>query len=1759
MDDLQRVIVEQERTITQIERALPNLKKVGVQNYTTAKVKNRMKALDVLWDRCQQLDTQLHQESTEADRIDLNYFATDAFSKAEDVYLTTTDYMSEILHTLTNHPSTHTAGDDSKDHTKGVTGRKTKLSRIDVPTFSGVRIEWEDFRDMFQSMVINDETLTNVERLHYLKASLTGAALKLLSNIRITESNFTHAWKKLNDEFENTRLLITTHLSAIADTPVMKYETADGLRALRDTADSSITALKNLGRPVDNWDDWLVHTLSQKLAPRTRHEWNLKLGESYDPPTWEQFIAFINTRMRGLDGPSTGTSNASRTVAKTHIATVQPNSATTNKCPHCSGSHPLYRCDEYNRADLQRRLVIVKRLKCCVNCLRKGHCLNECRSQSRCYKCSQAHHTSLHRDTDSSMAGRNPPTKISTPASASAKRTTANGSENAISNSNDCGIDFANETSLVHTVLQTQTRAQSVILATARVILRTVEGRMIQTKALLDQGSTYSFISETLAQTLRTRRQKTSLTVNCFGDTYSGKSKSFLNLGIEPVHGKGPSLPINVYVFQRITSYAATKTRPVASWPHLQGLELADPEPFDNCPIHLLIGADLYGAILLNDLRQGPFGSPTAQLTIFGWILSGPSTGGESAEHFNVASIHMVNAEADELLKRFWETEEVVVKPHLTEDEKQCERHFRETHQRDEAGRYVVRLPFKTFPPPIGESLTIATRQYTRLERRLERDTGHAQAYHDFLAKYRELGHMEFVPLNEQSNVPAVYLPHHPVIKEHSLTTKLRVVFNASCATSNGTSLNTYLQVGPKLQNELFAVIARWRQHQFVLTADVAKMFRQIRVHPLDCDYQRILWRPPGSDVVRPCRLTTVTYGTACAPYLAIRVLNQLADDEGDKFPLAKTILQQNIYVDDVLFGADDINTAREMCRQLQALLLAGGFHLHKWSTNDPTLFTEIPQGEHEVPLDHPLEVDTSLKILGVAWSPRTDTFLFKTHIPGDIGSTKRTVLSSIAKLFDPLGWATPIVITAKMLIQELWMRERDWDERLPADLLEKWQSYCRSLQDLNEIRIPRWTGVTSTTAEYELHGFSDASSRAFAAAVYIRVIQANTSVKTTLIAAKSKVAPLKTLSIPRLELNAAVLLSKLIESILSTLQCPTAPIYCWTDSTVVLDWMNKHPSTWNTFVANRVADIQSRLPSASWRHVPTASNPADCASRGILPSELRDHALWWHGPPWLGKSPQHWPARRTDCRETDPNHDATVIAELRGGRVHTVAPETTNMELPEQFSSWPKLLRVTAYILRFITNARPKQSSEPKTLTRLTAVNVNEARLYWCRTAQCAAFPNEIQALRQGRALPSKSPLLKLHPFLDEHNIVRLGGRLRHSTLPYDEKHPIILPNGRIAELIVDHAHLRALHGGPQLTLRIMRQMYWVIGARNMVRFRIYRCVACTRHRASTPTQIMGDLPSARVTPSRAFLHTGVDYAGPYYILPVTSRGQRTRKNYVALFVCLSTRAIHLERVGDYTTTAFLAALNRFVARRGIPSDLYSDNGTTFQGADRELSRTFRTITKDANLASRLAIDGTTWHFIPPATPHFGGLWEAGVKAMKHHLRRVVGNHTLSIEEFNTLLCQVEACLNSRPIFPMSNDPHDFTVLTPGHFLIGVPLTTVPAETVLNVNENRLSRYQRVRHMYEHFWRAWHHDYLHSLQQRHKWVKETPNIRVGRMVLLKNHLLPPCKWDLARVIACCTGKDGKVRVVTVRTATSTFVRPIAQICPLPIAACEAE
>lgn len=321
-----------------------------------------------------------------------------------------------------------------------------------------------------------------------------------------------------------------------------------------------------------------------------------------------------------------------------------------------------------------------------------------------------------------------------------------------------------------------------------------------------------------------------------------------------------------------------------------------------------------------------------------------------------------------------------------------------------------------------------------------------------------------------------------------------------------------------------------------------------------------------------------------------------------------------------------------------------------------------------------------------------------------------------------------------------------------------------------------------------------------------------------------------------------------------------------------------------------------------------------------------------------------------------------------------------------------------------------------------------------------------------------------------------------------------------------------------------------------------------------------MSSLPAARVIPCRPFLKTGVDYAGPVFIRSTRGRGHRSFKAFIAVFVCLSSRAVHLEAVSDYSTDAFLAALRRFSSRRGLCRDIYSDCGTNFVGADAQLRSMFRTTAKPAtDLVAHLANEGTQWHFNPPGAPHFGGIWEAAVKAVKHHLRRVIGDSTLTFEELATLLAQVEACLNSRPLQAISDDVDDFAALTPGHFLIGEPLHALPEPSLTDVPLNRFSRWQLIQQMRDHLWKRWSEEYLASLMSRNKWRKEAPLLRIGQLCVIRSENTPPSRWPLARVTKLHPGDGGQIRVVTVRTATTSLTRPVVKLVPLPFASSEDE
>ncbi|XP_071575678.1 uncharacterized protein [Temnothorax nylanderi] len=1142
-------------------------------------------------------------------------------------------------------------------------------------------------------------------------------------------------------------------------------------------------------------------------------------------------------------------------------------------------------------------------------------------------------------------------------------------------------------------------------------------------------------MSESLVQRLRLPRSRTRVSIFGIGGSQSGSTRGKVSLNVTS-ETTGATLTAVAFVLPRLTLYQGSTNKCRTTWPHLQGLPLANPRYAANDPVELLLGAEVCSTILEDGLRRGEPQTPIAQKTILEWILSGGCGATSLVGHL---SSFQGTADHDlaELVRRFWEQEsEPPASVTLTPEEEECEQHFVRTHERTPSGRYVVRLPFASTPKGLAETRKPAERLLTAMERKCARDSRFGELYHAFMREYEDLGHMEAVaPSDENATRSVCYLPHHGVLKEASTTTKLRVVFNGSQRTGSGDSLNDHLFAGANLLPALADVLLRWRRHRYVMITDIGKMYRQIIVHPEDRDHQRILWRSAVDLLVRVLRLTTVTYGLKCSPWVAIQTLLQLAADERSCYPRGAIALEEDRYVDDV------------------------------WAANSEDILVGISR-EHRLQRALHVWENDSHSTLGLRWHPKEDEFFFAIRTRAITEFTKRRVLSETARLFDPLGWLTPVVIRAKIFIQSAWLKRLEWNAPLPSADAQLWAHFLGELPLLEGLRVRRWLNCGATESQVEIHGFADASERGYAAAVYLRVTRVG-STTLHLLLAKSKVAPIQQVSLARLELSAAALLTKLTRHARDTLRLPAAPIFLWSDARVTLHWIKGHASRWKTFVVNRVSLIQRTLPEAQWRHVPGRDNPADCASRGIAPSELIGHPLWWTGPPWLQEDRTQWPAESDEIPDAElPEQKAVVQSAV--GRIET-EPDTLL-----RFSSLHRLLRVTAWCLRWRRTTSRTNDHDPDDRARaLTPEELDAAHFRWIRVVQSLHYPEEITAVTAGRTVPHRSQLARLSPFLDDNGVLRVGGRLKHALIPDDERHPIIaFTDSWLTCLLVESCHRRTLHGGVQLTLGTLRLRHWIPRGRAVVRQLLHRCVTCTRWRAATPQPPMGNLPRARVMPTRPFQRTGVDYAGPIYIRTTKGRGHRAHKAFIAVFVCLVTKAVHLEVVSDYTTEAFLAAFRRFTARRGLCSDIYSDCGTNFIGADRALQNLFRASSSDGRrIAHDVSIHGIRWHFNPPGATHFGGLWEAAVKSTKFHLRRVIGETTLTFEEMATFLAQVEACLNSRPLQALSDDPDDVTALTPEHFLIGAPLLAAPEPSLGERPDNTLSRWQLVQRMRDHFW----------------------------------------------------------------------------------------
>ncbi|XP_065076361.1 uncharacterized protein LOC135699964 [Ochlerotatus camptorhynchus] len=689
----------------------------------------------------------------------------------------------------------------------------------------------------------------------------------------------------------------------------------------------------------------------------------------------------------------------------------------------------------------------------------------------------------------------------------------------------------------------------------------------------------------------------------------------------------------------------------------------------------------------------------------------------------------------------------------------------------------------------------------------------------------------------------------------------------------------------------------------------------------------------------------------------------------------------------------------------------------------------------------------------------------------------------------------------------------------------------CRSkpeqIQVHDSVSIPRWVAFCTDLASIQIHGFCDASKKAYGACLYFRSTTFSGSVEVRLITAKSKRKGKKReQTTPRLELSGALLLSHLYEKIVSSTGIHHTAHF-WTDSTIMMYWLSSLPSRWQMFVANRVSEIQHITKGSSWKHVAGAANLADIISRGMIPAQLQYEKLWFEGPLWLRQDASIWPSN-----VPEEEVDQALLEERK-----IVALPATSDPVSEIFSlrsSLFILVRLIARIRRFVHDT---QHRDERRIAFLSYPEHEEAIAVLVRLAQRESFPMEFAALEKGKSISPSSKLNKLNPiFID--GVFSVGGRLAKAPVSASRKHPIILCHRHpLAKVVLDYYHRKNFHSGMQLLVSTVRERFWVTRIRSLANTVIHECVQCFRNRPKVLDQLMADRPSERVSPVPPFLN-----------IP--------RKHFVAIFVCLVTKAVHLELVSDLTSEAFLAAFKRFVARRGRPALVMCDNALNFVGAKCQLDE-LRQLFMDQGFHDSVARgaveEGIEFCFIPARSPNFGGLWEAAVKSFKGHFKRTISDRLLQHDEMSTVLPQIEAILNSRPLTPISNDPSDFEALTPGHFLVQRPLTAIAEPLLESIQHNRLSMWQRAQDYVQQIWKKWCVQYLSDLHNRTKWTRKRDNISIGTSILLKEDNLPPLKWKLGRVVDIHAGSDGNIRVVTVKTQNGLYRRAISKICILPI------
>jgi hypothetical protein len=1059
--------------------------------------------------------------------------------------------------------------------------------------------------------------------------------------------------------------------------------------------------------------------------------------------------------------------------------------------------------------------------------------------------------------------------------------------------------------------------------------------------------------------------------------------------------------------------------------------------------------------------------------TVFGWVIHG--TTGAAAPFDPPLATRRCNASAVHL---FSDLELLGIRPEHEEDAPE----HRPPVWNEEHGKIEIGLRWKSSERPIANRSSAYRRL---LNQRRKLDPASVARFQTYVDEKAAEGVIAVAPPEWAAEKNQFFLPHRAIQQG-----KFRVVFDASAPDRLGRSLNSFLDPGPNLLEHLLHVLLRFRSDAVGAQADCRAAFHQVLLPQEDHRFVQFLWKEEAFF------FRAYPFGLCCSPFALQSAIDFLLTRHADQHAALVQKLRRGLYCDDLTATFSAADEADAGMKDAVTIFGNGGLHLHKLRRS----------GDDRPPAP----------LLGLIWDTRADRLGVTPPAAPPNLETRRELQSAVSRIWDPLGVLTPWVVPAKILVQESFAATKGWDDPLPSALVKRAADHLHVSR--NPVQIPR----AAHQGPYELRVFCDASAKAFATCIYCVDGSTGTS---TLLVAKSRLAPAaKPLTIPRLELLAALIGSRLAASVRNAANVQPSAVRFFTDSTDVLFWLQRRKAL-PVFVTRRVDEILGLTRLEEWSHVATHLNAADVASRGCSLDQLRRNPLWWEGPASALLDPTLFAELTTAAprqEEPPPAEVGMYGAHVAAGTAHAGALHSATATSPStipplldlaRFSSLQKAVRVAAYVKRFADRCRRlTTTSDPATSPALSHDEISAARRLLITQAQQDAWPDDEYLCRFRRLRPA------LH-----NGIVTVAPRTRETGL-------ILLPPLHpITGLVVSSAHRRAFHAGVGATIAILNADYHV--ARSAVRAVVARCGPCRRFRALACRGPEGPLPPHRAEYHRPFLTSGADFLGPLYV--------NGSKRYVLLFTCDTTRAVHLELTASMGEADTVLAVRRFLALRGTPQRILTDNAATFKRLATVLAGTVR------------------WLFIPPRAPWWGGYWERLVGITKKSLRIALHGQRLSDPELTVILYELSLYINMRPIITGEEGAEP---LTPAHFVLGwnpsAILDTPPEENVVDLHSNwrrrtRLSRELR---------RRWHTEYLPTLRdwRRPSSGKPLRLPRVGAVVLVAEDNAPRSLWHYAVIQRLITGRDGHPRAAAIRLRGKDTSRPLERLYALEADAVDA-